>query len=95
MNLQELIKWASEYDTMKVPQEKNKRNNANVYLGMIQDKGNRVLQNNAQNTDYMSNLDEYLGQLKKIGVTHQAEVTTPTAPAGEPEKPKTQSPLIP
>ena len=85
MDLNNLINWAGDYDRLRVGQEKNRRNRANTYLGMIVDKGTRILENTRQSDDYMNNIKEYLEQLDKIGVR----------PQGGEKRAEKDNPLIP
>jgi len=100
MNLQELIKWASDYDTQTIAQEKNARVRSMTYLTMIVDKGVRIIENNKQNEDYLEDIKEHLEHLKKMGVKHSSLVDTGTEPMTSTDNPATEqkkeeSPLIP
>ena len=125
MDLNELLSLASSIDTAEVevktidkktgvpttrrgvPEQQDAK--AKTYLGMIIDKGNKVLFNNQQTDKYMADIEEYIQQLAKRGIQlipteepkqnepqqDQLEQEIGTDEKEATEEPKEKSPLIP
>jgi hypothetical protein len=85
VDLKQLIKWAIDYKSNRVaeiPDTRNAKNRANNYLGMIINKGTKILSNNEQNADYMKNIEEYVEQLNKIDVRPEPDEPVLTKDSG-------------
>jgi hypothetical protein len=91
------MEWAKQIDPLKVPEKQ--RHHAECYKGMILEKGNAIIEITAKFNKYSDDIEEYLSQLRKIGVSNQPSVehTEPTTDnSKEKEEPyKAKSPLLP
>ena len=91
MDLRQTVEWAKKLDLTKIPAKQNYK--AKCYADMIIEKSTTVSSLTSRIESYMQDIQEYLGQLEKLGLTPEPKVQ-PTITDHKPEPEKT-SPLLP